>query len=49
MMVKRKPFGGMLIKPDKKLAAIIGSGSVPPSGMTKKIWAYIKRNKLLKK
>lgn len=45
----RKPFGGMLIKPDKNLAAVIGGGAVAPSQMTKKLWAYIKRNGLLKK
>ena len=45
----KKPFGGMMIKPDAALAKIIGSGAVPPSGMTKKLWAYVKRNKLLKK
>jgi len=45
----RKPFGGMMIKPDAKLAAVIGGGSVAPSAMTKKLWAYIKKHKLLKK
>lgn len=45
----RKPFGGMKIKPDKKLAAVIGAGAVAPSQMTKKLWAYIKRNRLLKR
>ncbi len=45
----RKPFGGMTIKPDAALAKVIGSGAVAPSAMTKKLWAYIKRNKLLKR
>lgn len=45
----KKPFGGMTIKPDAALAKIIGSGAVAPSQMTKKLWAYIKRNKLLKR
>lgn len=45
----RKPFGGMTIKPDANLAKIIGSGAVPPSAMTKKLWAYIKAKKLLKR
>jgi len=45
----RKPFGGMTIKPDAKLAAVIGHGSVPPSKMTKKLWVYIKKHKLMKK
>ncbi|HIH39670.1 TPA: hypothetical protein HA219_03045 [Candidatus Woesearchaeota archaeon] len=45
----RKPFGGMMIKPDANLAKIIGSSSVPPSGMTKKLWGYIKSHKLMRK
>lgn len=45
----RKIFGGMTIKPDANLAAIIGKGAVTPAEMTKKIWQYIKRKKLLKK
>ena len=45
----RKPFGGMMIKPDEALAKIIGSSAVPPSGMTKKLWQYIKAKKLMKK
>jgi chromatin remodeling complex protein RSC6 len=48
-MAARKPFGGMTIKPDASLAKVIGSASVAPSEMTKKLWSYIKRNKLLKK
>ena len=45
----RKPFGGMTIKPDAKLGAVIGHGSVAPSQMTKKLWVYIKKHKLMKK
>lgn len=45
----KKPFGGMKIKPDDKLGAIVGKAAITPSQMTKKIWAYIKRKKLLKK
>ncbi|MEK6886569.1 MAG: SWIB/MDM2 domain-containing protein [Nanoarchaeota archaeon] len=45
----RKPFGGMTIKPDSALAAVIGSAAVAPSEMTKKLWGYIKRKGLLKK
>jgi len=45
----KKPFGGMKIKPDAKLGEIIGKAAITPSQMTKKIWAYIKRKKLLKK
>ena len=46
---KRLAFGGMLIKPDKHLAGIIGKTPVPPSKMTKKLWDYIKKHKLLKR
>jgi len=49
MAAKRKPFGGMTIRPDAKLAAVIGGGAVAPSAMTKKLWIYIKKHKLLKK
>ena len=42
-------FGGMKIKPDAALAKVIGKGAVAPSQMTKKIWQYIKKKKLLKK
>ena len=48
MAKKRKPFGGMKIKPDAKLGAIIGNGALTPAQMTKKIWVYIKRKKLVK-
>ena len=48
-MAKRAPFGGMKIKPDANLSKVIGSSAVAPSEMTKKLWAYIKRNKLLKR
>lgn len=43
---KKVAFGGYQIKPDEKLAEIIGSKPVTPSEMTKKIWAYIKKHKL---
>ncbi|MBD3263127.1 hypothetical protein GF374_01980 [Candidatus Woesearchaeota archaeon] len=45
----KKVFGGMKIKPDAALAKIIGKTAIPPSKMTKKIWQYIKRKKLMKK
>ena len=44
-----KAFGGMKIKPDAALAKIMGKAALPPSKMTKKIWMYIKRKKLMKK
>jgi len=46
---KKKPFGGIVIVPDAKMAAIIGKKPLPPSKMTKAIWTYIKRHKLMKK
>ncbi len=45
----RKPFGGMKICPDAKLGAVIGKACITPSQMTKKLWGYIKRRKLMKK
>ena len=45
----KKAFGGLKIQPDAKLGAVIGKGSVSPAQMTKKIWAYIKRHKLMKR
>jgi chromatin remodeling complex protein RSC6 len=48
-MVKKKAFGGYHIVPDEHLAKIIGKGKASPSEMTKKLWAYIKRNKLSRK
>ncbi|MBU5557878.1 MAG: hypothetical protein KQA33_02265 [Candidatus Aenigmarchaeota archaeon] len=45
----KKPFGGIVIRPDAKLAAIVGKKDLPPSKMTKAIWTYIKKHKLLKR
>lgn len=45
----RKPFGGMKIRPDAALAAVIGSGDKSPSEMTKAMWSYVKRKGLLGK
>ena len=49
MKKKGKAFGGYMIKPDANMAKIIGNKPVSPAQMTKKIWAYIKKNKLAKK
>lgn len=46
---KGKPFGGLKIKPDAAFAKIIGKAAIPPSKMTKKIWQYIKRKRLMKR
>jgi len=34
------------VTPDAKLAAIVGSTPLPRTEMTKKLWAYIKKNGL---
>jgi chromatin remodeling complex protein RSC6 len=45
---KRKPNAAFMkpMTPTATLAAVIGSGSMPRTEVTKKIWAYIKRNGL---
>jgi len=34
------------VQPDAALAAIVGSTPIPRSELTKKLWDYIKKNKL---
>lgn len=34
------------MKPSKELAAIVGEGPMPRTEVTKKLWAYIKKNGL---
>ena len=34
------------MKPDAKLAVVVGSSALPRTQVVKKIWSYIKRNKL---
>ena len=36
----------MITSPDAKLAAVVGSKPVPRTELTKKLWAYIKKNGL---
>jgi chromatin remodeling complex protein RSC6 len=45
---KRKPNPAFMkpMQPDDALAAIVGSKPIPRTEITKKIWAYIKKNKL---
>ena len=45
---KRKPNAAFMkpVKPDEKLAAVVGSSPLPRTELTKKLWAYIKRNGL---
>lgn len=45
---KRKPNAAFMkpMTPSAALGAVIGSHAMPRTEVTKKIWAYIKRNKL---
>lgn len=45
---KRKPNAAFMkpMNPTAQLAAVIGSGAMPRTEVTKKIWLYIKRNGL---
>jgi chromatin remodeling complex protein RSC6 len=44
----KKPNAGFMkpVQPDEKLAVIVGSTPLPRSELTKKLWDYIKKNKL---
>jgi upstream activation factor subunit UAF30 len=44
----RKPNAAFMkpVSPNEKLAAIVGPGAMPRTELTKKLWAYIKRNGL---
>lgn len=44
----RKPNAALMkpVQPDDKLAAIVGSTPIPRGELTKKLWDYIKANKL---
>ena len=45
---KRKPSAAFLkpVQPDEALAAVVGSKPLPRTELTKKLWDYIKKNKL---
>ena len=45
---KRKPNAAFMkpMTPTGPLAAVVGSGGMPRTEVTKKIWAYIKKNSL---
>jgi chromatin remodeling complex protein RSC6 len=47
-MAKRKPNPAFMkpMTPDAALAAVVGSKAMPRTEITKKLWAYIKKNKL---
>ncbi|MDB6152004.1 MAG: topoisomerase domain fusion protein [Chthoniobacteraceae bacterium] len=44
----RKPNAALMkpVQPDEALAAIVGSTPIPRGELTKKLWDYIKKNKL---
>jgi chromatin remodeling complex protein RSC6 len=45
---KRKPNAAFMrpVMPDAKLAEVVGSKGLPRTELTKKLWAYIKKNGL---
>ena len=45
---KRKPNAAFMkpVKPDEKLAAVVGGSPMPRTELTKKLWAYIKKHGL---
>jgi upstream activation factor subunit UAF30 len=45
---KRKPNPSFMkpVRPDSVLAAVVGSNPMPRTELTKKLWDYIKKNKL---
>jgi len=44
----RKPNAGFMkpMKPDGVLSAVVGAAPIPRTEITKKLWAYIKKNNL---
>ncbi|MBI2998038.1 MAG: SWIB/MDM2 domain-containing protein [Deltaproteobacteria bacterium] len=47
-VTKRKPNPAFMkpMQPDTALSAVVGSKALPRTQVTKKLWAYIKRNGL---
>ena len=45
---KRKPNAAFMkpVQPDAKLSAVVGNKPIPRTEVTKKLWAYIKKNGL---
>ena len=45
---KRKPNAAFMkpVKPDAKLAVVVGAAPLPRTELTKKLWAYIRKNGL---
>jgi chromatin remodeling complex protein RSC6 len=48
MVAKRKPNAAFMkpVQPNEKLAVVVGAKPLPRTELTKKLWAYIKQNKL---
>lgn len=48
MAAKRKPSAAFMkpVQPNEKLALVVGSKPLPRTELTKKLWAYIKKNGL---
>jgi len=52
MAEKKKAFGGYQILfggRGETIEDVMGSGNLPPSEMTKKLWAFVKKHKLSSK
>ena len=45
---KRKPNAAFMkpVQPDDALSAVVGNKAMPRTEVTKKLWAYIKKNRL---
>lgn len=45
---KRKPNAAFMkpVQPDAALGAVVGTKAIPRTEVTKKLWAYIKKNNL---
>ena len=45
---KRKPNAAFMtpVQPDAVLSAVVGTKAIPRTEVTKKLWAYIKKNSL---
>ena len=45
---KRKPNAAFMkpVQPDAALSEVVGSKAIPRTELTKKLWMYIKKNKL---
>ena len=48
VLKKRKPNAAFMkpVQPDAALSAVVGTKAIPRTEVTKKLWAYIKKNSL---